>query len=70
MRIEHKRVNQVRKKRKTNREFRLNVNIGDLNMGDIILDLGPEENFLPNNTWEAMGEPTLGFSPIHLNLSN
>jgi hypothetical protein len=59
-----KRVNQVCKKRRTNREFRLNVNIGDFNMGDIILYLGSEVNVLPKKTWEAMGEPQLGYSPI------
>jgi hypothetical protein len=64
MKLEQKIVNQVYKKRRTSREFRLNTNIGDFNMGDIILDLGSEVNVLPKNTWEAMGEPTLGFSPI------
>jgi hypothetical protein len=48
----------------------LNANIGDFNMGDIILDLGSEVNVLPKKTWEAMGEPTLGFSPIQLKLEN
>jgi hypothetical protein len=33
-------------------------------MGDIILDLGSEVNVFPKKTWEAMGEPTLGLSPI------
>jgi hypothetical protein len=65
-----KRVNQVHKKRRTNREFRLNANIGDFNMGDIILDLGSEVNVLPKKTWEAMGEPQLGYSPIQLKLEN
>jgi hypothetical protein len=39
-------------------------------MGDIILDLGFEVNVFPKKTWEAMREPTLGFSPILLKLSN
>jgi hypothetical protein len=39
-------------------------------MGDIILDLGSEVNVLPKKTWEAMGEPKLGYSPIHVNLVN
>jgi hypothetical protein len=47
MKLEPKRFNQVRKKRRTSREFRLNANIGDFNMGDIILDLGSEVNVLP-----------------------
>jgi hypothetical protein len=48
----------------------LNENIGYFNMGDIILDLGSEVNVLPKKTWEAMGEPTLGYSPIQLKLEN
>jgi hypothetical protein len=39
-------------------------------MGDIILDLGSKFNVLPKKTWEAMGEPTLGYSPIQLKLEN
>jgi hypothetical protein len=63
-------LNQVRKKRRTSREFRLNENFGDFNMRDIILDLGSKVNVFPKKTWEAMGEPTLGYSPIQLNLEN
>jgi hypothetical protein len=48
----------------------LNANIGDVNMGDIILDLGSEVNVLPKNTWQCMGEPTLGYSPVQLKLEN
>jgi hypothetical protein len=70
IKLEPKRFKQVRKKRRTSRELRLNANIGDFNMGDIILDLGSKFNVLSNNTWEDMGEPTLGFSPIQFNLSN
>jgi hypothetical protein len=33
-------------------------------MRDIIQDLGSEVNVLPNKTWEDMGEPKLGYSPI------
>jgi hypothetical protein len=39
-------------------------------MGNIILDLGSDVNILPKKTWEAMGEPTLGYSPIQLKLEN
>jgi hypothetical protein len=39
-------------------------------MGDIILDLRSEVNVLHKKTWESMGEPTLGFSPIKLKLEN
>jgi hypothetical protein len=61
MKLEHKRVNYVHNKRRTSREFRLNKNIRDFNMGDIILDLGSKVNVFPKKTWEDMGEPTLGF---------
>jgi hypothetical protein len=39
-------------------------------MGDIILDLGFEVNFLSKKTWEVTGEPKLGYSPIQLKLEN
>jgi hypothetical protein len=63
-------VNQVHKKKRKSREFRLNANIGNFNMGDIILDLGFGVNVLPKKTWEAMGQPQLGYSPIQLKLAN
>jgi hypothetical protein len=65
-----KRINHICKKRRTSREFKLNASIGDFNMGDIILDLGSEVNVLPKKTWEAMGEPQMGYSPIQLKLEN
>jgi hypothetical protein len=49
--LEKKKFNHLHTKRRTNKEFRLNANIGDFNMGDIILDLGPEVNVLPKKTW-------------------
>jgi hypothetical protein len=70
MKLEPKRVKQVCKKKRTSMEFKLNQNIGDFNMGDIILDLGSEFNVLSKKTWEAMGEHTLGLSPIQLKLEN
>jgi hypothetical protein len=48
--LEQKIVNHLHTRRRTSREFRLNANIGDFNMGDIILDLGFEVNVLPKNT--------------------
>jgi hypothetical protein len=68
--IEPKTFNHLHTRRRTSREFRLNDNIGDFNMGDIILDLGSEVNVLPKRTWKCMGEPTLGYSPIQLKLAN
>ena len=68
--LEPKVVNHLHTIRRTSREFRLNVNIGDFNMGDIILDLGSEVNVLPKMTWQCMGEPTLGYSTVQLKLAN
>jgi hypothetical protein len=68
--IEKKTVNHLHTRRRTRREFRLNANIGDFNMGDIILDLGSEVNASPKKTWQCMGDPTLGYSPIQLKLAN
>jgi hypothetical protein len=48
----------------------LNANIGDFNMGDVILDLGFEVNVLPNKTWKCMGETKLGYSRVQLKLAN
>jgi hypothetical protein len=58
---ELKTINHLHRRRRTSMEFRLNTNIGDFNMGDIILDLGSEVNVLPKATWKCMGEPTLGY---------
>jgi hypothetical protein len=62
--LEPKTANHLHTRRRTSREFRLNANIGDFNMGDIILDLRFEVNVLPKKTWQCMGEPTLGYSLV------
>ena len=56
---EVKTVNQIRKKRITSREFRLNANIGYFNMGDIILDLGSEVNVLPRASSASREKPKM-----------
>jgi hypothetical protein len=48
--LEQKTINHLHTRRRTGREFRLNSNVGDFNMGDIILDLVFEVNVLPKNT--------------------
>jgi hypothetical protein len=68
--LELETVNHLHTKRRTSREFRLNANIGDFNMGDIILYLGSEVNVLPKNTWKCMGDPTVGYSHVQLKLAN
>jgi hypothetical protein len=57
-------LNNLHARRITSREFRLNANIGNFNMGVIILDLGSKVNVLPKKTWKCMGEPTLGYSLV------
>jgi hypothetical protein len=49
--LEQKTINHLHTRRGTSRELKLNANIGDFNMGDIILDLGSEVNVLHKNTW-------------------
>jgi hypothetical protein len=66
--IEPKKINQVHRNKRTSREVTLNENIGDFNMGNVILYLGLDVNIFPKKTWEAMGEPTLGYSNIQLKL--
>ena len=50
--------------------MRLNAQIGDYNMDEVILDLGSEVNVLTKQTWELMGKPKLRYFPIHLRLAN
>ena len=68
--IEQKNINHLYTKRRERREFRLNANIGNFNMGDVILDLGSEVNVLPKKMWKCMGEPALGYSLVQLKLAN
>ena len=53
--LEKKTVNHLHIRIITSREFKINSNIGDFNMGDIILDLGSKVNVLPKKTWKFMG---------------
>jgi hypothetical protein len=48
--LEKKTVNHLHTRRRTSREFRLNADIRDFNMGDIILYLDSKVNVLPNKT--------------------
>ena len=50
--------------------MRLNAQIGEYDMTDVILDLGSNVNVLTKQTWEQMGKPTLAWSPIQLRLAN
>jgi len=46
------------------------THIGDYEMDQVILDLGPDANVLPKKIWEHMGKPTLQLSPIQLRMAN
>jgi len=52
------------------REKRLNVQIGEYEMDQVIVDLGSDVNILPKQTWEHMGRSTLQWSPIQLQMAN
>jgi len=57
-------VKPVLHRKRTNKEFRFNAQIGEYDMDNVILDLGSNINVLPKHTWEMMGEPNLVWSPI------
>jgi hypothetical protein len=63
-------VNQVLRRKRTNGEFRFSVKIGEYDVDNVILDLGPGVNVLPKKTWELMGKPKLVWSPFQLRLLN
>lgn len=63
-------VHQIKKYIQTGKEMRLNAQIGDYEMDEVILDLGSEVNVLTKQTWELMGKPKLRYSPIQLRLEN
>jgi hypothetical protein len=68
VKLEQRKLNHLHARKRTSREFRLNANIRYFNMGNVILDLGFEVNVFPKKTWKSMGEPTLGYSPVQLNI--
>ena len=50
----NKAVHQIKKYIQTRREMRLNAQIGDYDMDEVILDLGSEVNVLTKQTWELI----------------
>lgn len=50
--------------------MQLTTQIGDYEMGPVILDLGSNVNVLLKQTWECMGRPALQWSPIQLRMVN
>lgn len=57
-------------RKRTGREMRLTMQIGDYEMDQVILDLGSDANVLPKQTWERMGELKLEWSTIQLGMDN
>jgi hypothetical protein len=50
--------------------MRLNAQIGDYDMDEVILDLGSEVNVLTKQTSELMEKPKMRYSPIQLRLAS
>ena len=50
--------------------MRLNAQIGDYEVDEVILDLGSKVNVLTKKTVDLMGKPRLRYSPIQLRLAN
>lgn len=68
--VTEKVVNKVQHIKRTTKEFRLNAQIGDFDMDNIVLDLGSNVNIFPSNTWEMMGKPNIIWSHVQLRLAN
>ena len=62
-------VNSLQK-RKTGKDMRMNIYIGDYKVESIILDLGSDVNILTKKTWQLMGNLTLEWLSVQLRLSN
>jgi hypothetical protein len=63
-------VNQVSRKRRTNKELHLSAQIGDYDVDYVVLDLGSEVNVMMKQTWALMGKPRFIYSPIRLRMAN
>ena len=48
----------------------MNIYIGYYEVDSVILDLGSDVNILTKKTWQSMGKPMLGWSPMQLRLAN
>ena len=53
-------------KRKIGKEMRMNFQIRDYEVDSVILDLELDVKILTKQTWQLMGKPTLGWSPVQL----
>ena len=62
-------VNSLQKK-KVGKETHMNIQVSDYEVDSVIPDLGSDVNILTKQTWQKMGSPTLGWSPVQLRLVN
>jgi hypothetical protein len=63
-------VHQIGKRRRKNKELRLNAQIGVYEIDYVVLDLGSEVNVMTKQTWALMGKPKLIYSPIKIRMAN
>jgi len=59
-----------RRKVQTGKQFRLESQLDDFEIKDVMLDLGSDVDILPKKTWEDLGKPQLVYSPIQLSMEN
>ena len=48
----------------------MNIQIGDYEVDQVIMNLGSDVNILTKKTRNLMGNPTFGWSPVQLQLAN
>ena len=48
----------------------MNIQIGDYEVDSVILDFGFDVNILTKQTQKLMGKPTMGWSPVQLQVTN
>jgi hypothetical protein len=63
-------VHQISRNRRTNKKLHLNAQIGEYEIGYVVLDLGSEVNVMTKKTWALMGKPKLIYSPIRIRMDN
>lgn len=57
-------MNRVAHRKRTNKEFRFGLQIGECEMDNIVLNLGSDINILLKSTWEMMKKLKVTWSPL------
>jgi len=68
--VVEKAIKHASPKKWTSQEFRINAQIREFDIYNIVVDFGSDVNVLPKSTWELMGRKNLVWSPIHLRMAN